>query len=1219
MRPALRGDRAPILYLAPWVDYGGTDKGTIDWFRWLDRDRYAPSLITTQQSKNRRLREVTPYADEVWVLPELMAGVDMPGFVFDFIHSRGVEVLHVMNSRLGFDLLPDLASLPRPPRVVAQLHVEEPDRSGYVRYVTSRYGNLVDAFSVTSDDLADRVYGYGISRDRIHVIHTGVDAEEEFSPKRARPIAGLEPDRAHILFPGRLVNQKDPLLMLEVAAVLRERDPAFQVHAVGDGDLEPELRRRIDELDLARHVSIHPPTAELNRWYAACDLLLLTSLFEGAPYVVYEAMAMGLPIVAPALPGIIEILRGVAGGLVEPRDDVAAYVEAIGRLLDDPARRRELGERARAGARERFSLRSMADEHAALYDRLIGPRPRAGGDDSAPEPLRFRGRRLHETPLVSVIIPCYDQGRWLRECLDAVAAQTYGAVETIVVDDGSTERETIGVLDELASGDRVEVVRLAENGGPSRARNVGLERARGRYLLPVDADNVILPEAIERLVSQLKVAGEEVGFIYPNVQFFGNRDDYFEAPEWNLHELLIQNWCDVCSLFDREIFDAGLRFDEGVRLGHEDWEFILRLAARGVRGEPARFPTFRYRKIGFNRSDSVEYAQAAFRDAMPIRSQLLAFEAEIKSRSSPALSLIALEPIDAGGEAGRRLASRFARQSCIDVELIARYDGAWQAPAPEPPTIAIPTALADCAARALVDAWPIARAPIVAVTSGTGSCLLDDPGFIEKLLRIFDAGDRFGQPLGALALVDTGDENALPLQVVNGDRALGPPHTVVIPATTEGGLAAPLALDRHAPLDSLLTACVPATSRRVEVRHLSGGAEDGRDPLGRRGDTVELSERTVRRHPHEARPKERQHPPPLLPSLPTGVRRWQASGGWTPPQTVVVCRHRHLLSEDRIVTNSAIPPAGYLLEHHLGFARNSSLAGTVRLRALADGRYAVGGAERSSEAPGSRDLGWAETAPLPGFVALILARHRDTGQHALVTGQGDPQASLFEPIEPIGFLEPFVTWPSGPPHGRSALGLVGLVRAVDVGARRHRYALGAIPDGEVPVELGALLVDQPPDGVPVWVVDGWLVTRERRPAAARPRLRTAARWALAPLAWRGLGMRKSRAVAVIRRSREALVRVALGRRRPGPPPSGAPAGWLEGQPRKGSPGLWCAYHPVTGDQLLAQSPDELTDMGYRDPALLGFLRAMAPITGDLAPRVVPVPWASRFGLTARRG
>src|SRR4051794_28373907 len=142
--------RVPILYVAPWVDYGGSDKGTIDWFRWIDRSRFAPILATTQPSDNRRLDEVRPYATEIWPLADLVAGQHMPGLLFDLIVTRGVRVLHIMNSRLGFELLPDLAALPAPPAVVVQLHVEESDRSGYVRYVTSRYGNLVDAFSVSS-------------------------------------------------------------------------------------------------------------------------------------------------------------------------------------------------------------------------------------------------------------------------------------------------------------------------------------------------------------------------------------------------------------------------------------------------------------------------------------------------------------------------------------------------------------------------------------------------------------------------------------------------------------------------------------------------------------------------------------------------------------------------------------------------------------------------------------------------------------------------------------------------------------------------------------------------------------------------------------------------------------------------------------------------------------------------------------------------------------
>src|SRR5215211_3400432 len=65
---AMRDGRAEVLYLAPWIDLGGSDKGTIDWFAGLDRARFAPSLITTQRSPNRWVHRVAPYAEELWVL-----------------------------------------------------------------------------------------------------------------------------------------------------------------------------------------------------------------------------------------------------------------------------------------------------------------------------------------------------------------------------------------------------------------------------------------------------------------------------------------------------------------------------------------------------------------------------------------------------------------------------------------------------------------------------------------------------------------------------------------------------------------------------------------------------------------------------------------------------------------------------------------------------------------------------------------------------------------------------------------------------------------------------------------------------------------------------------------------------------------------------------------------------------------------------------------------
>ena len=138
-----------------------------------------------------------------------------------------------MNSRLGFDLLPDMRCLLDPPAVVVQLHAEEPDRSGYVRYVASRFGNLVDAFSVVSQQLGEAILDYDVARSRVHVIRLGVDAHEEFNPDRIVPFE-LPDSTPSILWPGRLVAQKDPLLTLEVVKALQTRGARFTLQMVGE-------------------------------------------------------------------------------------------------------------------------------------------------------------------------------------------------------------------------------------------------------------------------------------------------------------------------------------------------------------------------------------------------------------------------------------------------------------------------------------------------------------------------------------------------------------------------------------------------------------------------------------------------------------------------------------------------------------------------------------------------------------------------------------------------------------------------------------------------------------------------------------------------------------------------------------------------------------------------------------------------------------------------
>jgi hypothetical protein len=197
--------------------------------------------------------------------------------------------------------------------------------------------------------------------------------------------------------------------------------------------------------------------------------------------------------------------------------------------------------------------------------------------------------------------------------------------------------------------------------------------------------------------------------------------------------------------------------------------------------------------------------------------------------------------------------------------------------------------------------------------------------------------------------------------------------------------------------------------------------------------------------------------------------------------------------------------------------------------------------------------------------------------------------------------------------GDAGFALVGLVRATDLDARRHRYSAGHVPRGLAAGELGALLAEPTGDCDPLWVNDeGYVFATGQTCFNDQPSLPTVLRWVADPLTWRKFSAVGPKARAVARRALDG-VRIATSGSATADPP-GEPAGYLLRSPTSRTVPLYSAIHPVTGDQLLSTDPGEAARLGYGDVALLGYLVAKAPVTGKLGPIRPPAPWAARFGL-----
>lgn len=185
-------------------------------------------------------------------------------------------------------------------------------------------------------------------------------------------------DELRLLSVGRLDPEKNPLLLLEVIRGLRVRDPRWRLTIAGEGPLREELQRRVGQLGLEEAVTLvgEVPNGPL-LWdlYRRSHLFLHISFTEGLPQVLYEAQAAGLPIVATAVGGVAEALRGGELGVLIHPNDAGEAIVGVDRIMHDEELRRRLIMVGRENA-EHETLEAQLDRTAAFFQRALDTRSR---------------------------------------------------------------------------------------------------------------------------------------------------------------------------------------------------------------------------------------------------------------------------------------------------------------------------------------------------------------------------------------------------------------------------------------------------------------------------------------------------------------------------------------------------------------------------------------------------------------------------------------------------------------------------------------------------------------------------------------------------------------------------------------------------------------------------------------------------------------------------
>lgn len=180
---------------------------------------------------------------------------------------------------------------------------------------------------------------------------------------------------------------------------------------------------------------------------------------------------------------------------------------------------------------------------------------------------------------VSVIMPCYNDGAYIEESIQSVLDQTYADIEIIVADDGSDDPATQEVLHKLEKSNICKIIRT-NHSGPSGARNAGIKQATGKYILPLDSDDLIDKTYIQKAVAAIEEVPSR-GVVYCYADLFGEATGRWDLPAYSFNQMLRDNIVFITALFYREDWVRVGGFKENMKHGMEDYDFWIGLLEIG--------------------------------------------------------------------------------------------------------------------------------------------------------------------------------------------------------------------------------------------------------------------------------------------------------------------------------------------------------------------------------------------------------------------------------------------------------------------------------------------------------------------------------------------------------------------------------------------------------------------------------------------------------------
>ena len=413
--------------------------------------------------------------------------------------------------------------------------------------------------------------------------------------------------RNKIVYYGKLSPQKGSFELLKYFKDLWDEGFPHPLCIIGGTDIvyHPEMQtmgqlvaRRygsyIKKGLLQLHGKIRPD--QIKDTLEDAHVILFPSTVDNLPYVVMETMSLGKVVLASKQGGQREMMEDGVSGFLFDHNEPGSFARQLQKILALPDQTvHQIGIAARHFVKKSYSFETIGPKKVRLLQEVSGAR-------SEDRHFPFLHQEKTTAPagipsgnhLLSVVIPYYNMGPYIEECIRSVENSTYPDIEILVINDGSTDNSSLRTLALLEGRGKIRVIHQ-KNQGLALTRNEGARQARGTFLAFLDADDKVDPLYYEKTIRALKM-NDNVYFAGSWVRYFENRSQLWPTFTPQPPYALVHNPLNSSGLvYKRAAFIAGGLNDPLVDYGLEDYESVISMLHQGFNGVVLPEVLFHYR------------------------------------------------------------------------------------------------------------------------------------------------------------------------------------------------------------------------------------------------------------------------------------------------------------------------------------------------------------------------------------------------------------------------------------------------------------------------------------------------------------------------------------------------------------------------------------------------------------------------------------------------